>query len=339
MGTLLVTGGMGFIGSSFIRYWRKINPGDRIINLDLLTYAGNPYNLVDLIPSDTYTFLRGDVADAGLLDRIMEETQLDAIVHFAAESHVDRSIQEPASFVRTNVLGTQQLLESARRAAVPRFILVSTDEVYGSLGGKPGAFTETTPLAPNSPYSASKAGGDLLARAYYETFGFPVIVTRCSNNYGPMQFPEKLIPTLIIRALHNLPLPIYGDGLHIRDWLHVDDHCSALHAVLEAGRPGEVYNIGGGNERTNLEVAGRVLQELGLPQSLLEFVADRPGHDRKYAIDAAKLAGELGWKPERSFEEALSATIGWYTANRSWWESILSGEYRNHPYLKGGGRS
>ncbi|MBV6712238.1 dTDP-glucose 4,6-dehydratase [Paenibacillus chitinolyticus] len=335
MAVLLVTGGMGFIGSHFIRFWHNRHPQDSLINLDLLTYAGNPYNLTDLQNSPRYRFIRGDIADAPFLERLMGGTSIDAVVHFAAESHVDRSIREPAAFVRTNVLGTQQLLEAARREGVPKFVHVSTDEVYGTLGTS-GVFTEETPLAPNSPYSASKAGSDLLARAYYETYGYPVAVTRCSNNYGPMQFPEKLIPTLIIRALLDLPLPLYGDGEHVRDWLHVGDHCAAIAAVLESGRPGEVYNVGGGSERTNLEVARTVLKALGKPDTLISFAPDRPGHDRRYAIDASKLTGELGWKPAYTFEEGLRSTVDWYVRNRTWWERILSGEYRGHHLLKGG---
>ncbi|MFB6367064.1 dTDP-glucose 4,6-dehydratase [Paenibacillus elgii] len=320
MRRLLVTGGMGFIGSNFVRYWRERHPEDIVINLDLLTYAGNLRNLADLEEGPHYRFVCGDIADTDLIAKVMAEAQIDTVVHFAAESHVDRSIEDPQSFVRTNVLGTQVLLEAARRHSVTRFIQISTDEVYGTLGPE-GLFTETTPLAPNSPYSASKAGADLLARAYFETYGFPVIVTRCSNNYGPFQFPEKLIPTLITRALRDEPLPIYGDGLNVRDWLHVYDHCSAIERVIEAGVPGEIYNIGGSNEKTNLELVHRVLQELGKPASLIRFVPDRLGHDRRYAIDSSKIRSQLGWNPAYRFEHGIVQTVQWYVSHAEWWQS------------------
>ncbi|SCW47051.1 dTDP-glucose 4,6-dehydratase [Paenibacillus tianmuensis] len=320
MRRLLVTGGMGFIGSNFVRYWRERHPEDMVVNLDLLTYAGNLRNLADLEEGPHYRFVCGDIADTDFIAKVMAEAQIDTVVHFAAESHVDRSIEDPQNFVRTNVLGTQVLLEAARRQGVTRFIQISTDEVYGTLGPE-GLFTETTPLAPNSPYSASKAGADLLARAYFETYGFPVIVTRCSNNYGPFQFPEKLIPTLITRALRDEPLPLYGDGLNVRDWLHVYDHCSAVERVIEAGIPGEIYNIGGSNEKTNLELVHRILQELGKPASLIQFVPDRLGHDRRYAIDSSKIRSQLGWNPAYRFEHGIVQTVQWYVSHAEWWQS------------------
>ncbi|MCZ8519172.1 MULTISPECIES: dTDP-glucose 4,6-dehydratase [Paenibacillus] len=324
MRTLLVTGGAGFIGSNFIRYWLQRHGGDRVVNFDLLTYAGNSMNLADVQDAANYRFVQGDIADAASVARVFAEEAVDLVVHFAAESHVDRSILDPGAFVRTNVLGTQCLLEEARRAGIGRFVHVSTDEVYGTLGDE-GYFTEDTPLAPNSPYSASKAGSDLLARAYYETFGFPVLITRCSNNYGPYQFPEKLIPTIITRALGDLPIPIYGDGLNIRDWLYVEDHCSALDLVIQRGVPGEVYNIGGHNERTNLDIVRAILGELGKPESLMTYVDDRLGHDRRYAINPAKIMGELGWKPQHGLESGIKRTVAWYLENPSWWRRLLEG--------------
>ncbi|KPV58028.1 spore coat protein [Paenibacillus sp. A3] len=318
MRTLFVTGGMGFIGSNFVRYWLQRHPKDRIVNYDLLTYAGQPANMADAASLPNYRFVRGDVADANAVRRVLDEEAVDTVVHFAAESHVDRSIADPQAFVRTNVLGTGCLLEEARRAGVSRFVHISTDEVYGALG-EDGIFTETTPLAPNSPYSASKAGSDLLARAYFETYGFPVIITRCSNNYGPYQYPEKLIPTIITRAMRDEPVPVYGDGLHVRDWLYVEDHCAAIDRVVHQGIPGEVYNIGGRNERTNLDIVRTILTELGKPESLIRFVPDRLGHDRRYAIDPAKIASRLGWQHQVPLEEGLKRTVAWYAANEAWW--------------------
>ncbi|PUA35776.1 dTDP-glucose 4,6-dehydratase [Paenibacillus elgii] len=318
MRTLFVTGGMGFIGSNFVRYWLQRHPEDRIVNYDLLTYAGQAANMADAAGLPNYRFEQGDVADADAVRRVLDEEGVDTIVHFAAESHVDRSIADPQAFVRTNVLGTGCLLEEARRAGVSRFVHISTDEVYGALGEE-GVFTETTPLAPNSPYAASKAGSDLLARAYFETYGFPVVITRCSNNYGPYQYPEKLIPTIITRAMRDEPVPVYGDGLHVRDWLYVEDHCAAVDRVVHQGIPGEVYNIGGRNERTNLDIVRTILAELGKPESLIRFVPDRLGHDRRYAIDPAKIASRLGWQPEVPFEEGLKRTVAWYAANEAWW--------------------
>lgn len=326
MNRLLVTGGMGFIGSNFILYMLARYPKIHITNLDALAYAGNPDNLQDIAESGSYRFVRADITDAAAVERIMEEGAFDAIVHFAAESHVDRSIADPEAFVRTNVLGTFRLLESARRHSISRLIHVSTDEVYGTLGST-GFFTEDSPLMPNSPYSASKAGSDMLARSYARTYGMPVIITRCSNNYGPRQFPEKLIPTIITQAIQDRPIPVYGDGSHVRDWLYVDDHCAAIDAALQHGQPGEVYNIGGHQERTNLEVVRMVLNELGKPESLIAFVSDRPGHDLRYAIDPGKTERELGWSPSVSLAQGMKQTISWYVNNRVWWERVMSGAY------------
>lgn len=325
MQSLLVTGGMGFIGSNFIHYWRKHHPDDQIINVDLLTYAGNRDNARLFDGQVGYQFVQSDIGDEALMVKLMQG--IDVVVHFAAESHVDRSIQDPGSFVRTNVVGTQILLEAARQGQVKKFIHISTDEVYGSLGAE-GAFCEETPIAPNSPYSASKAGSDLLVRAYYETYGFPAVITRCSNNYGPRQFPEKLIPLLITRALRNEKTPLYGDGLNVRDWLYVDDHCSAIERVIEVGMPGEVYNVGGQNERTNLEVVQSILKLLGKPEALIQYVADRPGHDRRYAIDSSKIRRELGWMPAYSFEKGLQKTLEWYVSETEWCARITDGSYR-----------
>ncbi|MGO4500659.1 dTDP-glucose 4,6-dehydratase [Paenibacillus sp. 2RAB27] len=325
MQSLLVTGGMGFIGSNFIHYWKKHHPDDPIINVDLLTYAGNRDNARLFDGQVSYQFVQSDIGDEALMMKLMQG--IDVVVHFAAESHVDRSIHDPGRFVRTNVVGTQILLEAARRGQVKKFIHISTDEVYGSLGAE-GAFSEVTPLAPNSPYSASKAGSDLLVRAYYETYGFPAVITRCSNNYGPRQFPEKLIPLLITRALRNETLPLYGDGLNVRDWLYVDDHCSAIERVIEAGVPGEVYNVGGQNERTNLEVVQSILRQLGKPESFIQYVADRLGHDRRYAIDSSKIRRELGWTPAYSFEKGLQNTLEWYVRETEWCARIADGSYR-----------
>ncbi len=317
--TVLVTGGAGFIGSNFIHYMFKKYPDVKIINLDLLTYAGNPENLKDVAGKPNYTFVKGDIADS----RVVNETVagVDCIVNFAAESHVDRSIEDPSVFIRTNVMGTQVLLDAAKKHGAERYLQISTDEVYGSLGPA-GYFTEGTPLAPNSPYSASKAGADLLVLAYYHTYGLPVLITRCSNNYGPYQFPEKLIPFFIKRLLNNQTVPVYGDGLNVRDWLHVEDHCSAIDLVLQKGRIGEVYNIGGNNEKTNIEITRLILAELNRPESLIEYVKDRLGHDRRYAIGSSKIKRELGWSPQITFEEGIKQTIAWYLVNRQWWEKL-----------------
>jgi dTDP-glucose 4,6-dehydratase len=323
---VLVTGGSGFIGSNLVRLLLAERPAWRVVNLDKLTYAGNAENLADLASHPRYRFVRGDVCNGELVAEIVRSEKIEAVMHLAAESHVDRSILSPAIFIETNVRGTQVLLEAARELGVRKFLHVSTDEVYGSLG-ETGLFTEETPLAPSSPYSASKAGSDLLALAYAHTFGMDVVVTRCSNNYGPYQFPEKLIPLMIANALRDLALPVYGDGLNVRDWIHVEDHCRGLVAALERGRKGEVYNFGASSERRNIEIVRQVLALVGKPESLIKYVKDRPGHDRRYAIDASKVRRELGWEPRKAFEEALAETAAWYREHRGWWERIISGEY------------
>lgn len=333
MEKILVTGGAGFIGSNFIRYMLQEHPY-HIINLDALTYCGNLENLRGVEDEPRYTFVRGSITDRKLVDGIIKD--VDAVINFAAESHVDRSIEDPEIFIRTNILGTQTLLEASRKHGVERFIQISTDEVYGS--AEKGYFTEETPLAPNSPYSASKASADLMVRAYHRTYGLPVNITRCSNNYGPYQFPEKLIPLMITNALENKPLPVYGDGMNVRDWIHVLDHCRAVDLVLHRGRVGEVYNIGGNSERRNIEIVELIVRELGRDESLIRFVEDRPGHDRRYAIDASKIRNELGWKPLYSFEEGIRETIRWYIDNRDWWENIKSGEYLRYYERMYGGR-
>ncbi|OIB03075.1 dTDP-glucose 4,6-dehydratase [Paenibacillus sp. LC231] len=325
---LLVTGGAGFIGSNFILYMIQQHPNYQIINMDALTYAGNLENLKSVQHHPNYSFLQADIADKTTVDVVFQQG-IDVVVNFAAESHVDRSILEPEIFVNTNVLGTQVLLDAAKKYGVTKFVQVSTDEVYGSLG-ETGLFSETTPLAPNSPYSASKAGGDMLVRAYHETFGLSVNITRCSNNYGPYQFPEKLIPLIISRALNDESLPVYGDGLNIRDWLYVEDHCSAIDLVIHQGKIGEVYNIGGNNERTNLHIVQTILRELGKPESLITYVTDRPGHDRRYGIDPTKIMNELGWKPKHNFETGIKETIQWYLNHKEWWTRIQSGAYREY---------
>jgi len=328
---ILVTGGCGFIGSNFIRYLLKTYPDYSVINVDKLTYAGNLENLSDLSPSPRYHFLRGDIADASQMEERVSKG-VDAVVNFAAESHVDRSIEDPTAFMKTNVFGTFVLLETLRKVFPKQRILflhVSTDEVYGSLG-ESGAFTEETPLAPNSPYAASKTAADMMVRAYYQTYGLPAIITRCSNNYGPYQFPEKLIPLMISNAMEDKELPMYGDGLNIRDWIHVEDHCRGLDVVLHRGRKGEVYNIGGRSERTNLSVAQAILDHLGKPHSLLRFVADRPGHDRRYAMDFSKIEKELGWSPSVTFEDGIRRTVEWYQTYRQWWKKIKTGEYLDY---------
>lgn len=325
---LLVTGGAGFIGSNFVLYMMQQHPDYQIMNMDALTYAGNLENLKSVEGHPNYTFVQADIADKQAVDAIFQQG-IDVVVNFAAESHVDRSILEPEIFVNTNVLGTQVLLNASKKYGVTKFVQVSTDEVYGTLG-ETGLFNETTPLAPNSPYSASKAGGDLLVRAYHETFGLPVNITRCSNNYGPYQFPEKLIPLIISRALNDESLPIYGDGLNIRDWLYVEDHCSAIDLVIHQGKLGEVYNIGGNNERTNLHIVTTILEELRKPESLITYVSDRPGHDRRYGIDPAKITNELGWKPKHNFESGIKETIQWYLNHKDWWTRIQSGAYREY---------
>nr|WP_295972272.1 dTDP-glucose 4,6-dehydratase [uncultured Bacillus sp.] len=326
---LLITGGAGFIGSNFVRYMVNKYPEYQIVNLDLLTYAGNLENLKEIENKPNYKFVRGDIADRPFVQDLFEKEKFDYVLNFAAESHVDRSITNPEIFVQTNIQGTLALLDAAKTIGVKKYLQVSTDEVYGTLGAT-GFFTEETPLAPNSPYSASKTGADLLVRAYHETYGLPINITRCSNNYGPYHFPEKLIPLMIINALHDKDLPVYGDGLNIRDWLHVEDHCQAIDLVLHNGRSGEVYNVGGNNERTNIDIVKTILAQLGKPDSLIKFVKDRPGHDRRYAIDATKLRTELGWKPKYTFETGIKQTIEWYLNHQEWWQNIISGEYQEY---------
>ncbi len=325
---VLVTGGAGFIGSNFVRLLLTEDE-DRVVNLDLLTYAGNLENLIDLANHPRYRFVKGDINDGELVAVLLADEQIDCVVHFAAESHVDRSLTGPRRFLETNILGTQTLLEAARQAEVDRFVMVSTDEVYGSLGPE-GKFSETSPLAPNSPYAASKASADLICRAYFETFAMPVVITRCSNNYGPYQFPEKLIPLMIANALEDQPLPVYGDGQNVRDWIYVEDHCRAVRKVLRAGVAGSVYNIGGEHELKNLDLVKMLLRELGKGEELIRFVPDRLGHDRRYAIDAAKIRRELDWRPIIDFAAGLQRTVAWYLANRSWWEQIRNGTYREY---------
>lgn len=344
MKRILVTGGAGFIGSNFIRYILDHEQAvGLLVNLDLLTYAGNLENLRSVEDDPRYCFVRGDVRDKALVERIFARYDIDTVVHFAAESHVDRSIVEPEIFLTTNIAGTQTLLDTAKRhwkldpedkymrtyRPGVRYLQVSTDEVYGALGPT-GKFTESTALAPNSPYSASKAGADLMVRAYHETYGLPVNITRCSNNYGPYQFPEKLIPLMIHNAQTDKPLPVYGDGMQIRDWLHVSDHCAAIYTVLKKGKIGEVYNIGGNNEKANLEIVRLILRELNKPESLITYVKDRPGHDRRYAIDNTKITSELGWAPAYTFEQGIHETIQWYLNHTGWVERITSGDYQNY---------
>lgn len=326
---VLVTGGCGFIGSNLVRHLVTTRPNLTVVNVDNLSYAGNLESLSDLEGEPRHRFVRADICDRERMASLLAEEKVDAVMNLAAESHVDRSIMGPEIFSHTNVGGTATLLEASRNAGVKRFLQVSTDEVYGSLGPT-GYFTETTPLCASSPYSASKAGADLLALAYQHTFGMDVLVSRCSNNYGPYQFPEKLIPLMIANALADKPLPVYGDGLNVREWLHVEDHNEALISILERGRSGEVYNIGSGAEQPNIDIVRRILRHLGKPESLIRYVTDRPGHDRRYAIDATKLRTELGWKPRHDFESGLAATIDWYVANQSWWTRITSGAYRDY---------
>jgi len=326
---LLVTGGCGFIGTNFIRLMLEKHPDWTITNLDKLTYAGNRLNLLDLEENEErYTFVQGDICDRDLAMDIMDGGKVDAVVNFAAESHVDRSINDPSPFITTNVQGTQNLMECARQRKIGRFVHISTDEVYGTLGDE-GKFEETTPLAPNSPYSASKAGADMMARAYFETYGFPVLVTRCSNNYGPYQFPEKLIPLMFLNAKADRPLPVYGDGLNVRDWIYVDDHCLGVELTLLEGREGQAYNFGGDAEETNINVIKTLLTLLGKPESLITYVTDRPGHDKRYAMDFNLAAEELGFAPTVTFEDGLKKTLQWYEDNTEWLKQVQSGEYRN----------
>jgi dTDP-glucose 4,6-dehydratase len=341
---LLVTGGAGFIGSNFVHHWCQHYPNDRVVVLDALTYAGNRANLAGLEEQENFRFVQGDICDRSLVDRLLQTENIDTITHFAAESHVDRSILGPGAFVQTNVVGTYTLLEAFRQhwqansqPANYRFLHVSTDEVYGSLGADDPAFSETTPYAPNSPYSASKAGSDHLVRAYYHTYELPTIITNCSNNYGPYQFPEKLIPLICINTLMGKPLPVYGDGKNVRDWLYVGDHCSALDVVINRGAPGETYNIGGNNEVENINLVQmlcKLMDELApeLPvhpaQNLITFVKDRPGHDRRYAINATKIKTQLGWTPSVTVAEGLRLTVKWYLTHHDWWQPLLSEEYQ-----------
>lgn len=327
---VLVTGGAGFIGSNFIRYALRNHPDWHVTNLDKLTYAGNLENLRDIEGSPHYSFIKGDIADRELVDALFRENRFDLVVNFAAESHVDRSILDPAPFIDTNTKGTQVLLEASRQHGISKFVQVSTDEVYGSLGPADPPFTEENPLRPNSPYAASKAAADMMVRAYYRTYAVPSIVTRCSNNYGPYQFPEKLIPLMITNALEDKPLPVYGDGENVRDWIHVEDHCRAIDLVIQGGQAGEVYNIGARCEMKNLDVVRAVLGVLGKPESLITFVPDRPGHDRRYAIDATKISRELGWKPRYRLLDVLPELVRWYQDNEAWWRRIKAGEYKNY---------
>lgn len=344
MKNVLVTGGAGFIGSNFVQYiLQEKQDIECLVNLDLLTYAGNLENLLSVKDDKRYVFVHGDIRDRELVNELFDKYKFDTVVHFAAESHVDRSIVEPEIFLTTNIVGSHTLLEAAKRhwnvdpdnkysrEYLPgvKYLQVSTDEVYGALG-KTGMFTETTPISPNSPYSASKASADMIVRAYYQTYGMPVNITRCSNNYGPYQFPEKLIPLMLHNAKNNQPLPIYGDGMQIRDWLHVKDHCSAILTVLEKGEAGEVYNIGGNNERANIEIVKLILSVLGKSESLITYVKDRPGHDRRYAIDNTKITTELGWAPSYTFQQGMSETIEWYLQNQGWVERIVSGDYMDY---------
>jgi dTDP-glucose 4,6-dehydratase len=325
---VLVTGGAGFIGSNFLSYMIKKYSNYRFINLDNLTYSGNLDSLRSMENYPNYKFVKGNITDSTLVEQIFEDG-VDVVVHMAAESHVDRSILDPEVFVKSNVFGTQVLLDLSKKYTIKKFLHISTDEVYGTLGDE-GLFSESTPLAPNSPYSASKAASDLFVRAYHETYGLPVNITRCSNNYGPYQFPEKLIPLMISNALRGKELPVYGDGLNIRDWLYVEDHCSAIDLVFHKGKIGEVYNVGGNNERTNLQIVKTILSELNKSESLIRFVEDRPGHDRRYGIDATKIREQLGWEPQNSYEIGIKKTINWYLNNQIWLENIISGKYKEY---------
>ncbi|MBN1557388.1 MAG: dTDP-glucose 4,6-dehydratase [Lentisphaerae bacterium] len=330
MKNLLVTGGAGFIGSNFVRYMLDRYGDVRITNLDALTYAGNLENLAGLEADERYRFVKGDVAEPDDVAAVLADGGFDAVVHFAAESHVDRSLHHGAgTFIRTNIQGTQVLLDGCRTCGVARYLQVSTDEVYGSLGAE-GRFTEGSPIAPNNPYAASKAGADFMVRAAWKSHGLNAVITRCSNNFGPYQFPEKLIPLMIANALEDKPLPVYGDGKHVRDWIYVIDHCSAVDTVLRKAEPGSVYNIGGDHDVPNIEIVRLILKILGKPESLIRFVDDRPGHDRRYAMDSSKIQDDLGWSPAHTFEQAMRETVDWYLAHRDWWERIRSGAYRDY---------
>lgn len=330
--TVIVTGGAGFIGSNFVFYELENHPEDRIVCLDKLTYAGNLATLEPVMNNKNFRFVKADIADREAVEKLFEEEEPDIVVNFAAESHVDRSIEDPGIFLKTNILGTQVLMDACRKYGIKRYHQVSTDEVYGDLPlDRPDLFfTEETPIHTSSPYSSSKAGADLLVLAYYRTFGLPVSITRCSNNYGPYHFPEKLIPLIISRALADESLPVYGTGENVRDWLYVEDHCAAIDLVVRKGRVGEVYNIGGHNEKTNLEVVKTILKQLGKPESLITYVTDRPGHDMRYAIDPTKIHSELGWLPATKFDDGIKKTIEWYLNNKEWWQNIISGDYQNY---------
>ena len=330
--TVLVTGGAGFIGANFVYHMLKTHPDDRILCVDALTYAGNLSTLGDVLENPHFKFFKTDICDREEIYKIFDAERPDVVVNFAAESHVDRSIEDPEVFLRTNILGTQVLMDAGRRCGVLRFHQVSTDEVYGDLPlDRPDLFfTEDTPIHASSPYSASKASADLLVQAYHRTYGLPVTISRCSNNYGPYQFPEKLIPLMIANCLDDKPLPVYGKGENVRDWLYVEDHCRAIDLILQKGRVGEVYNVGGHNEMRNLDIVKRICNYLGKPESLITYVTDRPGHDRRYAIDPGKIHRELGWLPKTRFEDGIQKTIDWYLDNRAWWENILSGAYRQN---------
>ncbi len=329
MKKILVTGGAGFIGSNFVRMVLSEHPDCFVVNLDKLTYAGNLENLADYLDHQNHKFIKGDINDGPLVEKILDDYKIDVVINFAAESHVDRSITAPKIFIDTNVTGTLILLQAARDKNIERFIQISTDEVYGALGPQ-GKFTEQTPVSPNSPYSASKAAADHLVRAFGHTWGLKYNITRCSNNYGEYQFPEKMIPLMLNNALNNKELPVYGDGLYVRDWLYVYDHCTAVWMVLQKAPPGEIYNIGGCNEKTNLEVIKLILEHLDRPASLIKHVTDRPGHDRRYAIDAGKIMNQLGWKPSVSFEKGINKTIDWYLNNQRWLRNVVSGDYQNY---------
>ncbi len=343
MKTILVTGGAGFIGSNFLKMMVDKYPEYNLINIDTLTYAGNLENLSDIDTASNYTFVKADIRDREVIEQLFETQNIDMVVNFAAESHVDRSIEEPEVFLTTNIIGTQVLLDTAKKywkinpkdkyckdyKEGVKFLQVSTDEVYGALG-ETGMFVETMPLIPNSPYSASKASADMIVRSYNETFGLPMNITRCSNNYGPYQFPEKLIPLMINNCLKEKALPIYGDGMQVRDWLHVSDHCTAIATVLHTGKDGEVYNIGGNNEKANIEIVKLIIKALGKSEDLIKYVKDRPGHDKRYAIDNTKITNELGWKPVYTFEQGIQETIQWYLDNTKWIENVISGDYANY---------
>ena len=330
--TIIVTGGAGFIGSNFIFYILKNHPEDRVVCLDKLTYAGNLSTLASVMDHPNFRFVKADICDREAVFKLFEEEHPDIVVNFAAESHVDRSIEDPGVFLQTNVMGTAVLMDASRKYGVSRYHQVSTDEVYGDLPlDRPDLlFTEETPIHTSSPYSSSKAGADLLVMAYHRTFGLPCTVSRCSNNYGPYHFPEKLIPLMIANAVQDKPLPVYGEGKNVRDWLYVEDHCKAIDLIVRKGRPGEVYNIGGHNEMANIDIVKLICSELGKPESLITFVRDRKGHDLRYAIDPAKIHRELGWLPETMFAEGIRKTIRWYLDNRDWWEEIVSGEYQHY---------